>query len=116
MRTIFSALSILILTAVANDANARMTGKQLNEYCSHPSGAENLACSAYLAGFADGVVMGEPLSLDMTQGKVCLPRAIDGAQLRPGFQRMLRDDPKLLDESANLILGAVLAQAFPCGR
>jgi hypothetical protein len=93
-----------------------MTGKELYAYCSKDRGAENLMCAAYIAGFVDGVVMGQPLSLDMTQGQVCLPRVIDARQARIATQKFMQESPDILHEPARLVLSAALWRAFPCGR
>jgi hypothetical protein len=109
-------LAIVLANIAAAGPLEKMTGKQLLSYCSDYKGdsAQNLFCGAYIAGFADGLVMGEPLGLTATEGRVCLPRApIDGVELR---RFLMRANPEILDQPARLVLGAILWDAFPCGK
>lgn len=93
-----------------------LTGQELFEYCKKTTGAENLMCTAYIAGYTDGVTMGEPLSLKMTGGTVCLPHDIDVAITRARMMKWAQTEPNLLNRQARLVLAGVLSELFPCGK
>ena len=114
--TIRTIIAATLLSACWTQARAtELTAQYLYDLCNKDGGAESLACSTYIMGFVDGVVTGPALSLDMTQGKVCLPPTIDGVAARKYAQKFMSENPEVLGLSARNALGVAMMSAFPCG-
>ena len=77
---------------------AELTAKQLNVYCADENGLGALTCAAYISGFVDGLVTGPAMSLEMTQGQVCLPGVIDNVAARRYVKQFFAQHPEVLSE------------------
>ena len=72
-------------------------------------------CGTYVLGLTDGMFMMQALnSASMTP---CLPdTAIDVSNARRIFNAYLKNHPQAISNSAGLVMGTALAEAYRCGR
>jgi hypothetical protein len=108
-------LCLLVLRLSLAPAGAQeFTGIKLYQFCSdpNPSSAASLGCSAYVAGFMEGLFIGK--SLPGSGHSFCPPKGLTVPQGRLVIEKFMRDRPKILNEAASSISMAALVLAFPC--
>jgi hypothetical protein len=54
------------------------------------------------------------MTLEMTQGEVCLPTSIDGLAAQKYVKQFMSENQSELDRPARRVLGAAMWLAFPC--
>jgi hypothetical protein len=110
-----AALLITLLSLSTLAAAAELTGDNLKSACSSQTGTSgDLACNAFIAGFAAGVVAQRLLQI---QGyAICLPEGSALVPSRKAIQAYLDAHPELLASNAAELAGAALFTAFPCPR
>jgi hypothetical protein len=110
-----AALLTALLSLPSFAAAAELTGDNLNSACSSQTATSgDLACNAFIAGFAAGVVAQRLLQI---QGyAICLPEGSALVPSRKGVQAYLDAHPELLATNAADLAGAALFEAFPCPR
>jgi hypothetical protein len=111
---IASALFVGLLDPLP--ANA-WTGNLLYESCAENKGsAGDVACSAYVRGFLDGIGAGNAIAKNFP-GLYCPPKTgIEFTQGRLVIEKYLKEHPETLHLEAALILGVAMIEAFPCPK
>ncbi len=106
-------LDAAVLGPIATVHAQTWSGTQLFQLCTRDLGdAGDAACSAYIRGFSDGLLIG-----DVTAGTadgICLPYALNQVQARALVDRFLREHPEMLDRTAALLVFRAIQEAFPC--
>jgi len=94
---------------------AELTGENLRAACASPAGSKgDLACNAFVAGFAAGVVAQRLLEI---QGyAICVPPGAGVVSSRQAIQTYLEAHPDLRDVNAAALAADALFKAFPCPR
>ena len=116
-------LTALLMLAIQPAIAQRFTAKSLISLCEpipNQSKADtqtaNDACGAYILGVTDGMYMMQLFaSKSMTP---CMPmdQAIDVTKARRIFSDYLTRHPQAADNSAGLVIGFAIAEAFPCRK
>jgi hypothetical protein len=111
-----TAIAVSLMSSQARGLDIeKITGRELYDLCMM-SGDANLLCGAYIAGFAAGLVRGEPSSIRMTGGRVCLPRTIDHTHARIVGLRFMRESPEILNKPAADVLTAAMWYEYACEK
>jgi hypothetical protein len=87
----------------------------LNELCSSTEPRNAESCAAYLTGYLAGIRWGQALTLEATQGQVCVGGPdLNTAESQLALRLFLAQNPDVWEQPAGLALGAGLVKAFPC--
>ena len=117
-KLIFMAL-FGVMVGAANVAEAAfLTGNELLRRCSSSSYNQGL-CHGYIEGVLDeGELANTQKNLNRyflrSKWRVCIPIAVRSAQLEDIVKKFLTNEPEIRHFSAASLVGAALANAFPC--
>jgi hypothetical protein len=112
-----TAGALVLILSVQDAIAAGMTGKELFDLCQATAPkADQVACEAYISGFVAGMTRGMASTIEMTGGKVCLPRSIDPLEAGAVVMKLLRVDPKMMERQAADVLAFAMWEAFPCRK
>jgi len=108
-------MAILLWPVVARAANETgMTLSQLHEFCSSTDTTDTVSCTAYFAGFIQGI---EVESAGAENGKpICFPENISVDQVKLFLDKIARNGPQYLSLPAAPALAIALQAAFPCPK
>ena len=113
----YSRIAVVLLSVFAAPCSARaLTGQDLYNWCITPkNAAEDNICLSYVRGFIDGWVLGDGISNEFPNIKICLPN--EGLPVERGrslLETYLRAHPEKLDEKGGALLGLVTIDALRC--
>jgi hypothetical protein len=115
MRCLRVAIVLLSLFGAAGSARA-LTGQDLYDWCITPKDtADDNICLSYVRGFIDGWVLGQGISTQFPNVKICLPD--EGFPVERGrdlLEKYLRAHPEMMSEKGGYILGLVTIDALRC--
>jgi hypothetical protein len=84
---------------------------ELQQWCSNPkNSSESLICTAYMAGFLDGLYQAD------AQKAFCFPRGFTVGQARLIIEKFMSEHPEELHKGASAISARALLIAYPCKR
>ena len=110
---------LLIGMLLAFEVHAQATyhyGNELNQWCRDFEQRSNPvtgnACVIYVSAVAD------VMAFDSVDGfRACIPvKSVTNFQVASATAKFLREHPEKLYASANTVVAAALAQAFPCKK
>jgi len=121
--TVKSLVPLVMFLALPAQSQDRFTAKDL-EFACHPpsnlSGNDRVAadeiCHAYVRGLTDGFfLMQEYANYSMTP---CLPKdaSVSIIEAQALFDLYLKAHPSAADNSAGLVMGQAIVQAYPCRK
>lgn len=120
-KVVLVALPLLLSSVTLAHGNDTLTARALISLCepipNQSKGDLQKAedeCIAYVHGLTDGLFMMQELANhSMTP---CMPKeqAIDVGTARRLFSTYLKAHPQTLDNSAGLVMGIAVTQAYPC--
>lgn len=103
----------MILAMLLAAADGPLSGNGLYDQCTGSS-SQQLLCSAYIVGVAEGVIVRE--NVGSTTATLCIPEGVLRGQVIDVAKNYLRDHPETRQRSANALVYLALRQAFPCRR
>lgn len=104
-----AAIGIIPINAIAQTP---LSGMELYNFCTSKTSAVEGSCHTYLAGFMDGLGVGQQLTQYGTI--LCPPSGITAGQLQLMLQKAAREHPELLNENANVIASKAIYDAYRC--
>jgi hypothetical protein len=105
---------IVVLAAVWAAPATSLTGVELFDVCFRKGADDQLACTSYVRGFADGIAFASVMAGGANN--YCPPPSIQVKQIRVVVDKYLRDHRDQLTKEAGALVGIALYQAFPCKR
>jgi hypothetical protein len=112
--TVAAVIPILLLSHF--EAKSLSTGEVFAACTSTDKTAETM-CAIYMTGFMNGITF-DQITRGDGPNKICMPKGITGNDVKVIFEKFMRDNPKLqnetkLDQPA-VVVGMALFQAYPC--
>ena len=87
---------------------------QLHHVCTDTDARSQSACSGFLAGYIAGLQMGVATA---KQGKlICFPNNFSFDQIKLIIEKLLRDEPQVVNLPAHQVLTVALQHAIPCAH
>ena len=110
-------LGVLCVFAIAFATTVRagdqITGIDLYKWCeTNEKEATSVVCTAYVAGFVDGMQIRHVLDED--GHTFCPPKGGGYGQMVLVVRKFMADHPEYLNEHIGTIVGGALSRAFPC--
>jgi len=108
-RIFTSCLFAYCLVASSAGASETITALDLEEYCKAAPGLDAGYCLGFMYGYSAGIINARTLSQ-----YVCLESGVTPEQMRRIFIKFTEGRPEVLNQSAELVAAAAMAEAFPC--
>lgn len=112
--TTLIALSLISINTARADAPS---GNDLLTLCSSGNESSFSTCKLYVRGYVEGFEMALTIAGEgnpTVKQLFCSPEGVTPDQMARVLVKWLRANPKLMHYSANVVIPAAMAEAFPC--
>ena len=93
-------------------AQTPLTGTELYNWCTSKVVEVEDSCLTYLAGFGDGLAVGQQSM--QNSAMLCAPTGITAGQAQLMLQKSAREHPELLNEVSAVIAGRAFFDTYRC--
>ena len=108
IRAVGLALSLLATASVGAEVGYFRDGNALYRECTSTDTEDSASCVAYVVGVVD--------SFTFTSRQVCLPKGVQGGQVRDLVVNFLRERPEMRQYSAPSLITPLVKRVWPCGE
>jgi hypothetical protein len=105
-------IRIVVFALVWGEPATSLTGAELLDLCSQKVVSDDLACSSYVRGMADGLAYASILAGNTR--RYCPPTSVQLKKIRAIVETYLREHQDQHNNEAGALAGAALYRAFPC--
>ena len=92
-----------------------LTGNWLYTVCAASDQQGQVLCRMWVSGFQSGIISSQSLAqLNKLKPASCIPNDVTADQAKLIIENFLRDNPKCMQLSAEMVATYALVIAFPC--